>query len=843
MGWTAMKTCGLVLFFTMTVLPVAGQGPMTNTTTATGSSGSNSVVKLDCNGDNIPDLVTTNPAGSFSVFVGNGDGTYQSPVTLSLPSGAIPRSLATADINGDNKADLVIAANSPNAIYPVIGNGSCGFAVQTAITTGVGSPYWVALADVNGDKKFDIVASDLASAVIRVFLGDGMGGFGAAISSTVGTFPWVFTVADLNGDGILDIVAADYSNSGIQVAVGDGTGKFNSPAFFSTGNNPQVPAIGDINGDGKADLAVANGGSDTVHIFLGTYSTVGGTPTFAPPFVIHLPSGTAPGNPALTTTPGGDKQDLLVVPDFVSNGVTVFPGLAPQVFISGLLGTTFSPTPTTYPVGLDPSTAIAVPGPGIAAPGASGLNLLLPNCPVSVSPTPTIYFGPNPPALIPGLEVEVTVPAGCPWTSAVTFNGSTVNFATVTPSSGVGPATVLVQMTPNSGASRGARVTFTSGANSAFTFAYQSAGSSTCPYGSVDKTSISAGSAGGTGQVNITLPVTSDGCNSAASSSNPAVGVNPTSIAGSSSPTPITFTIPSNPGDTTNYYGLIGPYLININSTGACVPVIGPFNGTVPSGGTSFTIPVTIPSGCSITPKAAGLGATASATATGTGFNVTVTVPATTATYPLTGTVTIGDQVAHFVQNPPSPTQPFTDVPLTSPYADWITMLRTLGITAGCGPSTYCPDDPVTRAQMAVFVVRSIESGDNFPYTTTPYFTDVPANNIYFKWIQRLKDLGITAGCTATSYCLNDPVTRGQMAVFLIRGRLGAVAGPPIAFPGDQYFSDEPSSDGFYPYIQRMKALGVTAGCTATNYCPGDSITRAQMAVFLIRNFFTPYSN
>jgi len=107
--------------------------------------------------------------------------------------------------------------------------------------------------------------------------------------------------------------------------------------------------------------------------------------------------------------------------------------------------------------------------------------------------------------------------------------------------------------------------------------------------------------------------------------------------------------------------------------------------------------------------------------------------------------------------------------------------------------------------------------------------------------------LGIATGCGDNTYCPDDPVTRGQMAVFLIRARLGVVAGSPIAFTGDQYFTDEPPIDPslpftqqVYPFIRQMKALGITSGCSTTTYCPDDPLTRGQIAEFLVRSFLTP---
>lgn len=93
------------------------------------------------------------------------------------------------------------------------------------------------------------------------------------------------------------------------------------------------------------------------------------------------------------------------------------------------------------------------------------------------------------------------------------------------------------------------------------------------------------------------------------------------------------------------------------------------------------------------------------------------------------------------------------------------------GITGGCdtNPARYCPDDTVTRAQMAVFLLRAkhIEPGP----ATGAVFADVPKDNLFARWIERLALEGITGGCDTNParYCPDDPVTRGQMAVFLVR--------------------------------------------------------------------------
>ena len=83
------------------------------------------------------------------------------------------------------------------------------------------------------------------------------------------------------------------------------------------------------------------------------------------------------------------------------------------------------------------------------------------------------------------------------------------------------------------------------------------------------------------------------------------------------------------------------------------------------------------------------------------------------------------------------------------------------------------PDDPVTRSQMAAFLIRArlaVAAGTAFPFPNTFSFIDAPPSYPTYDSIQKMKELGVTSGCSATGYCGNDPNTRGQMAVFLARG-------------------------------------------------------------------------
>jgi hypothetical protein len=119
---------------------------------------------------------------------------------------------------------------------------------------------------------------------------------------------------------------------------------------------------------------------------------------------------------------------------------------------------------------------------------------------------------------------------------------------------------------------------------------------------------------------------------------------------------------------------------------------------------------------------------------------------------------------------PPVCTTPvFTDVPCSNPLAPWINELSRRGVTSGCGGGNYCPNDAVTRAQMAVFLLRTKEGSTYVPPPcTTPTFTDVPCSHPFAIWIYELVRRGITGGCSPTTYCPDAAVTRDSMAVLLV---------------------------------------------------------------------------
>jgi S-layer homology domain len=185
----------------------------------------------------------------------------------------------------------------------------------------------------------------------------------------------------------------------------------------------------------------------------------------------------------------------------------------------------------------------------------------------------------------------------------------------------------------------------------------------------------------------------------------------------------------------------------------------------------------------------------------------------------------------------------FNDVSTSAYYANAVDLFAQYGITAGCGNDDFCPDQNVTRAQMAVFIIQAIFGNNAFGYSSTPHFSDVQPGDFGFKWVQAMFELGITAGCGNGNYCPNDAVTRQSMAVFIIAARLGV--GTTFTYPATATFADVPNSGATAPYfkfVQRMAQEGITGGCSnnngVLNFCPTSPVTRGQMAVFMMVGLF-----
>ncbi len=171
-------------------------------------------------------------------------------------------------------------------------------------------------------------------------------------------------------------------------------------------------------------------------------------------------------------------------------------------------------------------------------------------------------------------------------------------------------------------------------------------------------------------------------------------------------------------------------------------------------------------------------------------------------------------------------------------FHDFVETLVRHAVTAGCGLGNYCPTNPVTRAQMAVFLLRAKHGPAYVPPTATgTVFADVTAGAFAAAWIEALAAEGITGGCGGGNYCPGNPVRRDQMAVFLLKAEHDASYVPPACDGG---FADVSCPSNFADWIEQLAVEGVTAGCGGGNYCPQNAVTRGQMAAFLGQRLSLP---
>ena len=170
-----------------------------------------------------------------------------------------------------------------------------------------------------------------------------------------------------------------------------------------------------------------------------------------------------------------------------------------------------------------------------------------------------------------------------------------------------------------------------------------------------------------------------------------------------------------------------------------------------------------------------------------------------------------------------------------NPHESDIEAIAALGITKGCNPplnDRYCPALTVTRAEMAAFLIRAIGEESNLP-TFQGYFSDVPSGQWFTPYVEHLSQLGITQGTAPGRFSPGAPVTRAEMAVFLIRafentGSLGTPTG---------LFADVPINAWYAAHAEVIYALGITLGCSTDplNYCPLNPVRRDEMASFIAR--------
>jgi FG-GAP-like repeat/Abnormal spindle-like microcephaly-assoc'd, ASPM-SPD-2-Hydin len=295
------------------------------------------VVSADFNGDGKPDFAAeTNfvPVGAttpLSVYLGNGDGTLQAQIPTTIPQNT--GFIAAADLNADGKADVAtvyVNCNEggttcqPGDLVVLIGNGDGTF--QSPVEYAVGlEPEDLTVGDFNGDGKPDVATANFASDTISILLNNGNGTFQTHVDYPTGLQPEHIISGDFNGDGKLDLVTL--TQAGISLHLGNGDGTFRPHQDYAVNNQGIALAAGDFNGDGKLDLALTTASAPEVFVLLGN-----GDGTFQTP----ITSAGAEGFLAVGDFNGDGKPDLFIASEY-SGGSEVLLGNGDGTFRQPIL--------------------------------------------------------------------------------------------------------------------------------------------------------------------------------------------------------------------------------------------------------------------------------------------------------------------------------------------------------------------------------------------------------------------------------------------------------------------------------------------------------------------------
>jgi Flp pilus assembly secretin CpaC len=299
---------------TLSVFLGNGDGTFQNRADYPTGKGPVGIATGDFNGDGNLDVAVVNQTdGTVSLFFGDGTGVLK-PRSATLAVGKLPTYIISADFNSDGKIDLAVTNFDDNTVSILLGNGDGTFKPQVLYATG-NAPTCITSADFNGDGHPDIALTEKNDNTVSVFLGVGDGTFHTRLSYATGEGPVNVQTSDINGDTIFDLAVANSLDNSISILTGNGDGTFGLETPYPTNTTPLSIAIADFNVDGRPDLAVAEEGGNTVGLFIG----VGGGILSGP---LDLTVGTQPVSVATADFNGDGLPDLVDV-NQGSNDATV----------------------------------------------------------------------------------------------------------------------------------------------------------------------------------------------------------------------------------------------------------------------------------------------------------------------------------------------------------------------------------------------------------------------------------------------------------------------------------------------------------------------------------------
>jgi hypothetical protein len=271
------------------------------------------------------DLLVTDPvANTVQVLLSNGDDTFKQAAGSPITVGHQPSAIVTGDFNADGNQDFAVTNFTDNTFSLFLGNGDGTFKQAAgspfALPSAVAGPIAMTAADFNSDGKLDLAIVNQTTSDVSILLGNvnssGNPTFTQATGAqggspiAVGKTPVAIATGDLNNDSHPDLVVVNQADNTVSVLLGNGDGTFaaaqNSP--LATGQAPTAVTISDFNADGNPDIAVTDPQTDSVSVFLGV-----GQGLFAPAF--ELPVGSNPTAILSAALSGASLPDVAVADD------------------------------------------------------------------------------------------------------------------------------------------------------------------------------------------------------------------------------------------------------------------------------------------------------------------------------------------------------------------------------------------------------------------------------------------------------------------------------------------------------------------------------------------------
>jgi hypothetical protein len=281
------------------------------------------IATADLDGDGYADLATAS-SGVVSVLINARNGTFLPP--KDYPFGVLGSNsgffIALADVNGDAHTDIVMTDYVVGAFSVMINRGDGTFAPPVTYASPNAGP--IVLADFNGDGALDMaIGDDLTSKteVIRLFSNNGIGAFTAGASYsflTAGESDYgLLAAGNITGKGYNDLVVTDGNDNLILLYANEGNGVFAAPMTFDAQSAPTAVIVADMNGDGTQDIAFTSPVSEVLSVMLNP-----GDGLFAPP-TTYLIGSLSPANLG-TGDFNGDGLPDLVTANFDGGSITVF---------------------------------------------------------------------------------------------------------------------------------------------------------------------------------------------------------------------------------------------------------------------------------------------------------------------------------------------------------------------------------------------------------------------------------------------------------------------------------------------------------------------------------------